>query len=200
MILQPWHVADAAVSVIGARKSRRRKDAGAARPGNGSFAPIVFYRPFTSLRYCCGARQANQPSADAGHPPSGWTAATDCLLNGDSSQGIGPGKALLPITADSFIAARASLHIVHHVPGRLRLRISPAALQRSHTHSIGSIRQFIEGLDGVQRLRLSPATLSAIVEYDDRVVAPDLWDSLIKGPEHGARDAFAALTRPARCA
>lgn len=104
------------------------------------------------------------------------------------------------IALHTLLTLRPSLRIVHHVPGRLRVRLSVDALKRAAKLSLSEFRLLIEGLNGVQRLRLSSATLSAVIEYDAGVLAPALWDILIDGPEHTAKLAFEALTTSAYAA
>ena len=98
------------------------------------------------------------------------------------------------ITADAFVALYHSFRIVHHVPGRLRVRLGKGTLPQLRGVSVGTFRQFIESIDGVIRFRISPATLSAVVEYDRELLSPSLWESLICGPDEEARLAFARLT------
>ncbi len=95
----------------------------------------------------------------------------------------------------ALLALSDYLQIVHHVPGRLRVRVSKAVLQHSAGLSLADIRKTIDAIEGVRGLKVSPATLSAVVDYDHHVIAPSLWCDLIDGPEHSARQAYAALTR-----
>ena len=104
------------------------------------------------------------------------------------------------ITSDTLLTLRHSLRIVHHVPGRLRVRLSGEALKRTHKLSLSEFRRLIEGIKGVQHLRLSPATLSAVIGYDADLLAPSMWDDLIDGPEHAARQTFEALITAAQAA
>ena len=98
------------------------------------------------------------------------------------------------ISPDAIVGLRKLLRIVHHVPGRLRVRFVGGGVPASHVGSLQDFRQFVENLPGVERLRISPATVSAVVEYDQRVLPPSEWDNLIGGPEQAARQAFKALT------
>jgi hypothetical protein len=100
------------------------------------------------------------------------------------------------ITSDTIVGLSKSLQIVHHVPGRLRVRFVGKGLPTSGGASLQDFRTFIENIRGVERLRISPATLSAIVEYDGRVLSSSVWDDLINGPEQATRLAFEALTVP----
>lgn len=104
------------------------------------------------------------------------------------------------ISTEELLTLSRLLRIVHHVPGRLRVRLSKDILRHSSTVSLDEIRNIVDKIDGVRSLRVSPVTLSAIIEYDPSVIAPHLWDSLIGGPEHSARNALETLTRPAKTA
>ena len=104
------------------------------------------------------------------------------------------------ITADALAAFHHAFRIVHHVPGRLRVRLAARALPKSQGVSVVAFRRFVEDVDGVTRCRISPATLSAIIEYDHHQLSPGLWDRLIGGTEPEARLAFASLIEPSRTA
>lgn len=100
------------------------------------------------------------------------------------------------ITADDLIPMRSFLRIVHHVPGRLRVRLSRNALNAKSDVSLGDFLRFVEVACDA-RVSISKATLSAVVEYDPERLSPGLWDSLIDGPEPAARSAFQELTTAA---
>lgn len=100
--------------------------------------------------------------------------------------------------ADQFIASRADLRIVHHVPGRLRVRISLEALKSPSSISVHALRNFVEGMAGVRSLRISGATLSAIIDYDPKSLSPCLWDHLFDGSDEVSRLAFVQLAKTVR--
>lgn len=93
-----------------------------------------------------------------------------------------------------LLALSGLLHIVHHVPGRLRVRVAKEAFRRLPGLSLADIRMLVDKIEGVRTLRIVPATLSAVIEYDHQVISPSLWHDLIDGPEDSARQAYTALT------
>lgn len=99
------------------------------------------------------------------------------------------------VTADDVIRLRGRLQIVHHVRGRLRVRFSRRVLESSQSSQVEGLRRFIESLEGVRRFRISALTGSAIVDYDQNDLSPELWESLIEGPDEAVRRAFSAITR-----
>lgn len=52
--------------------------------------------------------------------------------------------------------------VVHHIPGRLRVR-----LPRAHRHPrlLRELREFVEGLGGVEQVEINPTTGSILVHY-----------------------------------
>ena len=116
------------------------------------------------------------------------------ITPGDAGQVAG--ELASPMTADDLMPVRDFLRIVHHVPGRLRVRLSKNALRAKVDMSLGDFLRFVEDACGA-RVSISKPTLSAVVEYDPERLSPSLWDSLIDGPEEAARSAFVALTKPA---
>ena len=115
------------------------------------------------------------------------------------TNGWHPADSASAVSVEDILRLRPYLRIVHHVHGRIRVRLSAAALRAAHRGHLTAFRRFIESLDGVRTVRLSEATLSAVVDYDRCGVPPELWHVLIDGPDDAARRAFAALTSSAPC-
>lgn len=75
------------------------------------------------------------------------------------------------------------LQIVHHIPGRIRLRISPSGLQ---TAMEIDLRQIRDNVPGILSLRINALVGSIVIEYDRNRLNPDLWNLLSrlrKAPE-----------------
>lgn len=62
--------------------------------------------------------------------------------------------------------AQRAVAIVHDIPGRLRLRLPPAA-------STSGLEDVVDGLNGVQSSIWSPRTRSFLVRYDPNVLTSD---------------------------
>ncbi|SIR57622.1 hypothetical protein SAMN05880558_11765 [Aeromonas sp. RU39B] len=78
------------------------------------------------------------------------------------------------------------LSIAHHIPGRIRLKMKLEALASREFDAIGQVgqlRAMIESMPGIRDLRVNPAALSCVVEYDQSELPASLWESLIKGEE-----------------
>jgi hypothetical protein len=67
-------------------------------------------------------------------------------------------------------SAKGSLELVHHHPGRLRVR---ADAFRQKPEVVDKVREAIEALPGVTRLTHSERTGSLLIEYDPGFTEPD---------------------------
>ncbi len=92
-----------------------------------------------------------------------------------------------------LLTLRRDLRIVHHVPGRLRVKLGAAALRKARGYKWPDYRQALDELAGMCKLRLSPESLSAIVEYDCHRLPQNMWTALIEGSDDDAMDAFNRL-------
>jgi copper chaperone CopZ len=66
--------------------------------------------------------------------------------------------------------AALEFDLVHHLPGRLRLR---SAVLKGNTFASEEARRHLAQIDGVTSVRANPATGSVLLEYDPNVLSPD---------------------------
>lgn len=98
-----------------------------------------------------------------------------------------------PNLAD-VLQLRACLGIVHHVPGRLRLRVrpdpqSPAPHPQAATAALGWLRQ----APGVTGVRVNAAAASVVVDYQPDRLPPPWWETLVLGDDAEALGAVLDL-------
>lgn len=67
------------------------------------------------------------------------------------------------------------LEIAHHIPGRIRLRISFSGIESLKSVDLAS---HVNQIPGILSVRVNALALSAIVEYDPERLAPELWEAL----------------------
>lgn len=101
----------------------------------------------------------------------------------------------MPTPPSHPLSLRRHLRVAHHVPGRIRLRFDrPAKGTAIDTRGLKAFLDEVRAVPAIASVRLSPATLSAIVEYDPKALRPAFWSTLLSGPEHEALAALTALT------
>lgn len=67
------------------------------------------------------------------------------------------------------------LEIAHHIPGRIRLRISFSGIESLQGVDLGN---HVNQIPGILSVRVNALALSAIVEYDPERLDPGLWEAL----------------------
>ena len=83
----------------------------------------------------------------------------------------------LSTTIDFLIKLAPHTQIAHHIPGRVRLKIAISALEILQGVDVEEV---LRCLPGVRDLRINPAAMSAVVEYDERLLPFSLWERLAK--------------------
>lgn len=90
----------------------------------------------------------------------------------------------LPNLVD-LLRLRQALGIVHHVPGRIRLRLGSEIWDWAQVQGLDADQAsgWLLTVAGVTGTRLNPAAASLVVEYDTRRLDPDWWETLVLGDD-----------------
>ncbi|WP_154724351.1 HMA2 domain-containing protein [Thiothrix nivea] len=81
----------------------------------------------------------------------------------------------------ALLRLRQHLSIVHHIPGRIRLRLGMALWHSGAQLDRSQLQRLLDGLEGIRDVRLNPAVASVTIEYNPKQVSPDDWETLIHG-------------------
>ncbi len=76
---------------------------------------------------------------------------------------------------DTVINLAPHAEICHHIPGRIRLKITPSGLGLIEGSGIVRI---IRSIPGVMKQRISFHSRSIVIEYDRKRIPYDLWELL----------------------
>ncbi|NBC31310.1 MAG: hypothetical protein GVY13_01410 [Alphaproteobacteria bacterium] len=100
-----------------------------------------------------------------------------------------------------LLQARRHCRIVHHLPGRLRLRIDPRGLDAALAGIPGhrpaeAFRTQLAGLAGIRGTEINLPARSVVISYDPAVLRPALWEQLIRGDPANAAAALETLLAP----
>lgn len=91
-----------------------------------------------------------------------------------------PGAAAHASALALLLELRRHLSIVHHLPGRIRLRLAPA-LWGQAARLNQRFDTLLPRLAGIRGIRVNAAVASVIVEYDPHTVPPQHWETLVRG-------------------
>jgi hypothetical protein len=89
---------------------------------------------------------------------------------------------------DILLDMRRHLSIVHHVPGRIRLRIGPGLWGLANKVDDNLLRKMLDRLEGIRDVRVNMAVASLVIEYDFKQIHPDNWVTLVRGNAEAAGD------------
>lgn len=83
------------------------------------------------------------------------------------------------------------LRIVHHIPGRVRLKLDwNAAGLGEALDDVGRFVRSVSNAAGIRSVNLNPLARSCTVEYDPTVISPAAWQDLVVGVRSAAADAL----------
>lgn len=75
---------------------------------------------------------------------------------------------------EELLYLRRYLSVAHHLPGRIRLRLSPAVLAEPRAKALAAdqgLRGALAAVRGVRQVRANPKALSTTIEYETTVVS-----------------------------
>ena len=102
------------------------------------------------------------------------------------------------VLIEKLIELAAQTAIVHHIPGRIRLKVKlPGLLLARDLEAAELVNQFAGILDA----RTNAAARSIVISYDTRIIAPDIWERLVNGnndpsPANSLREILQGLSTP----
>lgn len=84
---------------------------------------------------------------------------------------------------DGWRAMATSLSIAHHIPGRIRLRLSGAAASAPSgaAERVLHFSRIAHDVPGIRSAKLNPLARSCVVEYDPAAIPAAAWEDLAAG-------------------
>jgi hypothetical protein len=89
-------------------------------------------------------------------------------------------------TLDRLRDLRRHVSVAHHLRGRIRLRLGLEALGSMAGLDPAWLRLPFQDLEGIRSIRINPAALSAVIEYDPATLPPAWWDEAFGADESRA--------------
>ena len=84
-------------------------------------------------------------------------------------------KAVAPSKLDDLLSLAPHMEIVHHIPGRIRIRVLPSGFSLAVKLDV---KQAIDAIPGIGRVRVNPVVGSVVIEYDRTHLTSELWKAL----------------------
>lgn len=90
----------------------------------------------------------------------------------------------LEFTREDIEKFASFFHLIHHSPGRIRLRVSEKLKNMLLSDDAQKILNFfdeIKALPMIKGIKLNKVIGSVTIEYDSKVFAPNLWEVWLSG-------------------
>lgn len=71
--------------------------------------------------------------------------------------------------------------IIHHIKGRVRVRVNPKIKEQGNSISIKDIEQLSQKIDGIKKIKINKVVASVTIEYDNAIFPDHLWNDLVAG-------------------
>ena len=85
------------------------------------------------------------------------------------------------ITAEKLVELSQYFTTIHHIKGRLRVRVSSKIKEQNGDILISDIEELPQKIDGIKKIKINKIVGSITIEYDNNVFPKELWDDLIDG-------------------
>lgn len=86
----------------------------------------------------------------------------------------------MQITSQKIVEIASYFSIVHHTPGRLRVRVNPKIKELSSELSIEDIEQLSKKINGIKNIKINKIVASITIEYDNAIFPKKMWEDLIE--------------------
>jgi hypothetical protein len=87
------------------------------------------------------------------------------------------------LSAEKLIELGAYFSIIHHIKGRIRLRVSPKIKEHKHHVGVEDIEALPARINGIKSIKINKMIGSLTIEYDHAIFPDHLWENLVKGEE-----------------
>lgn len=94
---------------------------------------------------------------------------------------------------DTFLKLRGWASIGHHIPGRVRLKYKLGIVAHLAKFNKSQIEQLIQEQPAFKGYKLNTATGSLVIEYDPKVVPPNLIDLVFSQSDQDAEQTCYAI-------
>lgn len=85
------------------------------------------------------------------------------------------------LTHKKLIELSSYFSIIHHIKGRIRVRVSPKIKElNSDNISLSDIESISERVKGINRIKINKIVGSITIEYDHTIFPDSLWVDLIE--------------------
>lgn len=83
------------------------------------------------------------------------------------------------VTAQTVVQLASYLTKIHHVKGRIRVRVNPKIKQKSSHITVADIESLPQKIKGIKTITIKKSIGSVTVTYDNDIFPYELWEDLV---------------------
>ncbi|AFL68891.1 HMA2 domain-containing protein [Sulfurospirillum barnesii] len=87
----------------------------------------------------------------------------------------------MDITAEKLVELGRYFSIIHHIKGRIRLRVNPKIKCHGESVSLQDIEALPQKIEGIKSIKINKIVGSLTIEYDAHIFPDHLWKDLVHG-------------------
>jgi hypothetical protein len=87
------------------------------------------------------------------------------------------------IAIQTIIELQPYISVVHHVKGRIRLKVASNLIKKFVHSGFSDMESFFHSIEGVKDIRIIWSARSVVICYDPHLISPELWKRLLTGDE-----------------
>lgn len=87
------------------------------------------------------------------------------------------------IDSKKLVELASYFTIIHHVKGRIRVRVSPKIKEQQSNLTLSDVEDLPNKIEGVNKIKINKLVGSITIEYDNDIFKKELWDNLIEGKD-----------------
>jgi hypothetical protein len=84
------------------------------------------------------------------------------------------------VTVEKIIQISSYLKKIHHINGRIRVRVNPKIKEHSSDVTIEDIQTLPQKINGIKSIKINKIVGSITVVYDNGIFPFELWEDLLE--------------------
>jgi hypothetical protein len=83
------------------------------------------------------------------------------------------------IKSEKIIEITSYFTIIHHIKGRLRVRVNPKIRELEDDVKMSDIEGLAHKIEGIKKIKINKVVASVTIEYDSEIFPMQLWEDLV---------------------
>jgi uncharacterized membrane protein len=83
------------------------------------------------------------------------------------------------VSVENIIKISSFLTKIHHIKGRIRVRVSPKIKNESNGITIADIESLPKKINGIKSIKINKIVGSITILYDNNIFPYELWEDLL---------------------